>query len=57
MWSELGRSGDITIVRTRDAANLIKEEFRGAEVLVTGSTFVTGNVLVLLGYKYYWHIW
>jgi len=49
IWQELGGSGEITIVHTtRDAVRLIKENYKGAEVLVAGSGYLSGNVLQIL---------
>jgi hypothetical protein len=49
IWKELGGSGDVTIVHTtRDAVRLVKENYKGAEVLVTGSGYLSGNILHIL---------
>ena len=49
IWKELGVSGEVEIVHTtRDAVRLIKENYKGAEVLMTGSVLLAGNVLQIL---------
>ncbi|PVH70693.1 Mur ligase [Cadophora sp. DSE1049] len=49
IWKELGGLEEIAIVHTtRDAVRLVKEKYKGAEVLVTGSGYLTGNILHIL---------
>ena len=49
IWKELGGSGHPVVVHTtRAAVRLIKEKYKGAEVFVTGSGYLAGNVLQIL---------
>ena len=49
IWKELGGSGETTIVYIiRDAVSLVRENYKGAKVLVTGSSFLAGGVLHIL---------
>ena len=49
IWKELGGSGDIAVVHTaRDAVRLVKENYEGAEILVTGSAYLSANMLRIL---------
>jgi len=50
IWQELDGWGDIVIVRTtRDAIGFVRENYGGAEVLITGSAYLSGNALRVLG--------
>lgn len=49
IWKQLGGSGDITVVHTiKEAVCLVREKYRGAEVLVTGSSLLASGLLHLL---------
>ena len=53
IWEELGGLGSITIVHTaRDAVQLVKEKYHRAEVLVTGSGYLSSNILYIFGSTY-----
>jgi hypothetical protein len=49
IWKELGGAGEVAVVHTiKDAVRLVKENHKGAEVLVTGSSYLSGNILHIL---------
>ncbi|KAF4637066.1 hypothetical protein G7Y89_g1009 [Cudoniella acicularis] len=49
IWKELGGSGEIAVVHTAgDAIRLVKANYKGAEILVTGSGYLSGNILHIL---------
>ncbi len=49
IWKGLGGSGSIKVVYTiREAVNLVRENYKGAEVLVTGIHHLAGGMLSIL---------
>lgn len=49
IWKELGGSGNIDIVHTvREAVLLVREKYKGAEILVTGSSFLASGLIHVL---------
>jgi hypothetical protein len=49
IWKELGGSGNIEIVHTiKDAVLLAREKYKGAEILVTGSSFLANGLIHVL---------